>query len=244
MASSHVGLSIYFFPHPSILGLSVFGGPMKGGTVLELHGWGFNVSRHFNSTPAVRFHCLADPDNSFLELLRNGRILSVFYDLIDAPVSNPNVVVATILLEYTLRCTTPPVQCNGRFEVSVALDGFVFHSDAPALDGSPALQFEFYFSPTLDRLHPLGGPIMGNSSITVSGQGFNAYNESPLCRFGPGTYKRWKSYWPKSRRIASPGESHQRRAFRLPITTTNGAKLCPGLCLFKRSLDLILNLSD
>jgi hypothetical protein len=189
MASSQIGLSIYFFPHPSILGQSVFGGPMKGGTVLELHGWGFNVSRHFNSTPAVRFHCLADPDNSFLELLRKGRILSVFYDLIDAPVSNPNVVVATILSENTLRCTTPPVQCNGRFEVSVALNGFDFHSDAPALAGSPALQFEFYFSPTLDGLHPSGGPITGNSSIIVSGRGFNAYNESPLCRFGPGTDK-------------------------------------------------------
>ena len=177
--------SISFFPHPQVIGLSVYGGPMKGGTELDIFGRGFNVS--VGTKVAVRFHCRRDLAASFPELLIQGRVLSPFYNLMDAPVSNPNVVRATVLSASQLRCITPTVSCQGAFDVSVALNGYDFHSDAPAPAGSAPLRFEFYPSPVLHDMQPLGGPITGNTTVIVSGRGLKAYNESLLCRFGPET---------------------------------------------------------
>ena len=178
-------LSITFFPHPAVLEMSLYGGPAKGGTTIDIIGRGFNNSPA--TSPAVRFHCRADLNSSFASLQEASRQLSPFYGVVDGPVSNPNVVPATVLTPGLLRCLTPPVQCRGPFEVSVALNGYDFHSDVRGFGGSAALPLEFYASPVLESFLPLGGPITGNTSLTVRGKGLRAYSENPKCRFGPAT---------------------------------------------------------
>jgi hypothetical protein len=158
---------------------------MKGGTELEIFGRGFNAS--IGTKAAVRFYCRLDLASSFPEMLKSGRILSPFYNEMDAPVPNPNVVRATVLSSSRLKCITPKVSCQGAFDVSVALNGYDFHSDAPAPAGSAPLLFEFYPPLVLHHMQPLGGPTTGNTTVIVSGRGLKAYNESLACRFGPET---------------------------------------------------------
>jgi len=158
---------------------------MKGGTLLEIFGRGFRTS--LENGPTVRFHCQADPDASFATLLKKGQLFSPFYNMVNAPVSNPNVVPATILSDSVLRCTTPSVTCSGIFDVSVALNGYDFHSDGAPPAGGPALHFEFYPSPQLQLLEPLGGPITGFTTVITRGVGLKIYAENPMCKFGPGT---------------------------------------------------------
>ena len=159
---------------------------MKGGTVLEIYGGLFNAAPN-GTIPTVRFHCRADGNSSFAETRRRSRMLSPFYDTVEAPLTYPYVVPATILSEVRLMCVTPAVQCAGTFDVSVALNGYDFHSDAPPPAGSPPLQYVFYPSPELPSFHPLGGPVAGNTTVSILGRGFVVYNEKPSCQFGPGS---------------------------------------------------------
>jgi hypothetical protein len=208
---NRTSLMFAFFPHPTVLALSLGGSPMRGGSLLDISGRGFHAS--LGTTPVVRFHCRADVDHSFTELSRKARLSSVFYGVVDAPVSNPNVVQATIVSGEMLQCITPAVSCKGPFEVSVALNGYDFHSDPPFAGSLP---MEFFASPVLERFEPLGGPITGNTSVTIFGSGLLSYAENPQCRFGPGTDEHGNETGADRDLLQTPGRAISDRLFVCP----------------------------
>lgn len=91
----------------------------------------------------------------------------------------PSVVPATVVSHQQARCITPPLareargDTNGSVPVWISLNGY---TDDRGLGGGQ-VRFQYFLPAMLGELHPLGGPKVGGSLVTVAGDGFADYSE-------------------------------------------------------------------
>ncbi len=84
--------------------------------------------------------------------------------------------------QQTMFCQTPPG--FGFVELRVSMNSQQF--SVASVNGT-AKPYHYYKHPTLSKIHPLGGPILGGTFVTVSGSGFNIFFDpltKPKCKFG------------------------------------------------------------
>jgi len=92
------------------------------------------------------------------------------------------IVQASYVSPERVQCITPAVATAGVTSVSVALNG---------MDFSNEIQYQYLPHPVVTGVEPRRGPLGGNTTIKVLGQGFTPSDrydpENILCRFGPST---------------------------------------------------------
>lgn len=84
--------------------------------------------------------------------------------------------------QQTMFCQAPPG--SGFVPLRVSMNSQQF--SVAAVNGT-ATPYMYYKHPTLTKIHPLGGPVLGGTSVTVTGSGFNIFYDpltKPKCRFG------------------------------------------------------------
>jgi alpha-tubulin suppressor-like RCC1 family protein len=84
--------------------------------------------------------------------------------------------------QQTLFCQAPPG--SGFVQLRVSMNSQQF---SVATVNGTATPFLYYKHPTLSKIHPLGGPILGGTFVTVTGSGFNIFYDpltKPKCKFG------------------------------------------------------------
>jgi alpha-tubulin suppressor-like RCC1 family protein len=84
--------------------------------------------------------------------------------------------------QQTMFCQAPPG--TGFVALRISMNSQQF---SLATVNGTATQYKYFQHPTLSKIHPLGGPVLGGTFVTVTGSGFSIFYDhltTPKCRFG------------------------------------------------------------
>ena len=150
----------YSYYHQHIVRMHPTGGPVGGGTVVTLFGYGMDALNDGGAALRCRFG-----DQKVRVRQR--------------PLPSHRRGVRTL---FELRCRSPPARSfsSGPQPFSVSINSLHFLA-------APASHFTYYADPHVYGIRPTGGPVRGGTHVTLLGSGFHGLGgdmATARCKFG------------------------------------------------------------